>query len=232
MKRHLIMMMASLVLVLGLASMVSAKELEIGDTLPVKQVVESVDDTVNDLPSQVQSDVNDVREAVHKEVEHRRETVAQKRQEIKERVAEKRFEVDTAKCERNQAQLTKLMPKLSTSATTQTRVLDTMYDRVVGFYKTSQLRLSASEYEKLVQSIEQAKSDTHLSLNTATQAQVTVDCNANGIGTQLAEYRAAVADVKTNIRVYRSALVELIKALKAAPEEAAQPKSSTTEGTN
>lgn len=211
MKTSLSLLAASLVLVLGVSTIVVAE-----DTIP--RTFENVPKV---SPEDVERGKNleDLREEISRRVSEKKQSAADKRQAIQQRVAEKKVEMNTERCERNQELIEKLIPKLATAATTHKRVLDTMYDRVVSFYENSTLTVEASDYQQLIGAIEQARVDSELSIQVMQDAEVIVDCQASGIGAQLSEYRTAVAQARASLASYRTALVELIKSLKAAPSQ-------------
>lgn len=167
-------------------------------------------------------EATEAREAAQARAEKRKIEIEDRKAEVRERVEAKKAEVDARKCERNQERINAMMPRLAQSAVTQQRVLDTMYERVVGFYEKG--TLSVDNYEELVADVETAKAETADVLQLLGESEVEVDCEADGIGGQLALYREAVGEVRNQLKVYRSTLVELIKSMNAATTE---PEDST-----
>lgn len=227
MKQGLSVILASMVLVFGLTAAVNAEDesTEQSDDISESREAREVERS---------REKREIREEVAERKTEKKESIAEKRAEVKARIETKKVELDLVKCERNKDRITKLMPKLATGATTQMRVLDTMYDRVVGFYENSALSLAESDYQELVEAIEQARTETEVSVEAMEASEVTVDCESDGMGNQLSEYRATVKDVKAGLKDYRGALVELIKSLKAADDTDASSGTTaeTTEDDN
>ncbi|NCU39156.1 hypothetical protein EOL96_09095 [Candidatus Saccharibacteria bacterium] len=141
-------------------------------------------------------------------------SVDERKAAIKEKVEAKKQSLNVAKCERNQERITKMLSAVPTGAKTQLDVLDTMYERVVGFYEAKGLNVDG--YQTRVENLEQVKVEARNTLQVMQNAEVTVDCAATGTGDQLAFYRGAADGMKTQIREYRDQLVELITEMKAS----------------
>ncbi len=207
MKHSIPLVIASLVMIFGVTSVVAAKEDE-------QQPSERTQEQHREIEHA--QEIKDVREEVQEQVNEKRQTVMQKKTEVKERVKSQQVELDIAKCQRYEDRIIDLMPRLATGATSQKKVLDTMYARIVGFYEASILTIDDAQYQVLIDGIERAKATSETAIATMGQSKVTVDCQTKGVGSQLAEYRATVSDVKASLKDYRNSLVSLIRALKAA----------------
>lgn len=154
-------------------------------------------------------------------------SVDAKKAAIQESVAAKKQSLNEAKCERNQERITKMLSDVPNGAKTQLDVLDTMYERVAGFYENKDLNIE--DYKARVENIEQVKVEARSTLQVMQNSEVTVDCAANGTGDQLAFYRGAAEGTKTQIREYRDQLVDLISAMKASVATDDTATTDTTE---
>lgn len=190
---------------------------------------EQAKDEAERIREQAKDDAERVRELAKERAEQQKEAIEAKREEIKEKVEERKAEIDVERCERNQSKLESLMPRLSNSADVQTRVLDTMYERVVGFYETGQL--SVDNYEELVAEIETQKMEAADALVILSETTVEINCEQKGLGGQLSEYREGIKVVRDEIREYRTALVNLIKAMKSADDDSGADEVEDTEST-
>jgi len=154
-----------------------------------------------------------IRQQAQARAQERRVSVDERKAEIKVRVAERKAEIQQRVCERRQATIERRIPRLATSANRIQIVIDTMYDRVAGFYESSQL--TVDNYDELVEAIEVAKADSTAAVELVNDYQFEVDCEDQNLDQQLGEYRAAVGDARTELKTYRTALVDLISSLRA-----------------
>lgn len=178
---------------------------------------EAAKDRAEALREKAKDEAERIREEAKQLAEQRKEEIETKREEIKERVQERKAELNQEQCERNQERIEQRLPQLSQSANTQQRVLDTMYARVAGFYESGQL--TVSNYEGLVASVETQKLELEDAVTLLGESVVEVDCSASGLGDELSRYRESVRVVQSEVKQYRTALVDLIKSMKAAAED-------------
>lgn len=158
------------------------------------------------------------RDELRQTVEERSAKIETLRQEVKDRVSEKKATISKEKCERNQARLGTMTARISQSATTQQRVLDTMLERVTAFYESEQL--SAENYDELLAAVEVSKADTATALELLGESETTIDCANTNLASELSTYRESVTAVRSQIKQYRENLVNLIKAMNASDSEA------------
>lgn len=158
--------------------------------------------------------VSQIREQAETRAEETRTTAEQRKQEVMQQVEERRAEIKQDVCERRQQALTNVMPRLAQGATSVKQSMDTMYDRVVGFYESGQL--TVDNYETLVGAIETAKANAETALATVEGQTFTLDCTDPNVGQQLDGYRLSIQEARTVLKEYKKALVDLISALKAA----------------
>ena len=149
--------------------------------------------------------------------EEQRAVVQDRKDEIKARIEAKRANLTAEKCERNQQKIDELLPKLSNNVVVQQQVLDTMFDRVAIFYETKDLEVA--NYEELSQNVIAAQLDTQAAVEIVRDSSIEIDCSTPGIGNQLAGFRENVFVARDEIKNYRAALVELIKAMRDSVEE-------------
>lgn len=241
MKKPIVALVLSLALIVGLGVPVFAEdERELEQDSATEQARELAEqeaerarerakDQAERLREQAKDEAERLRELAKQRAEQQKEAIEEKREEIKEKAQERKAEVNVERCERNQSKLEDLLPRLSNSATAQTRVLDTMYERVAGFYETGQL--TVENYEELVAAIETQKMEAADALSILSASTVELDCDQSGLGSQLSEYRESVAVVRDEVREYRAALVDLIKAMKSAAADSSSDEVEDTEAT-
>lgn len=194
------------------------------------QVVSAVDtegtETTEQTPQSRAADAKAMRKDAADNAKANAVSVSDRKAAIQEKIAAKKQSLNEAKCERNQERITKMMSDVPTGAQTQLNVLDTMYERVASFYEEKDMYVE--NYQNFVDNIEQAKVEARNTLQVMQNAEVNVDCAADGMGDQLALYRGAVDGTKTQIREYRDQLVDLISAMKSS---AAADDTTDTENT-
>lgn len=141
-----------------------------------------------------------------------------------ERVQKIRLEAETRRtqvrkdiCERRQTQIQAIMPKLATSVTTLLAVMNRIYDRIQNFYASS--KLTVSNYNELKAKVDEAKANAEDAAAAVTDFSFVLDCNNPSVGQQLDGYRSVIKEAKAALKEYRAALVNLIRALRAAAAE-------------
>jgi len=158
-----------------------------------------------------------IREQARQRAEDRRISAQERKQEIMTRVEERRAQIKQDVCERRQERLESTLPRLATSANRVQDVIDTMYDRVAGFYEDGQL--TVDNYDELVEDIEDARVDAEEAVTTVNNFEFELDCEDADVGEQLDGFRTAVREARDELKDYRTALVSLISDLRAEAAE-------------
>ncbi|CAN5663464.1 hypothetical protein BH23PAT1_BH23PAT1_2760 [soil metagenome] len=143
--------------------------------------------------------------------------VEERKAQIQEQVKARKASIQQEVCERRQQNLERAIPRLATGATSVKNAIDTVYERVQGFYESNQL--TVDNYAEHVENIEAAKVNADAALTVVNEYQFELDCDNPNVGEQLAAYREAIADARESLKEYRTELVNLISDLRA---EAAQ----------
>lgn len=143
-----------------------------------------------------------------------REKAKERREGIKEKFKERRAKLKQEICERREARLQKLLPKLTNSAGRLQSNTDRMFERVKGFYEKGQL--SVSNYDELVANVETAKATSAAAVENIKEFEFDLSCEDREAGNRLAGFREAVREARTSIKAYRTTLVKLISALRSA----------------
>lgn len=164
------------------------------------------------------------REVFREKAEQRQAEAEVKVTEAREAAEERRLEVKAEVCERRQERLTQMLPRLSTGATTVLERIDTVFDRVQGFYEDGQL--TVADYDTKVEAIVSAQATASTLVSALSESVPTIDCENMQLGVQLDTYRSATKDAREALKAYRAALVDLISALKAAAAD--QTSDNTT----
>jgi hypothetical protein len=146
--------------------------------------------------------------------QEKRKTKQARVEEIKQEVAARKLKVKESVCERQEARLNAMIPRVTRNAENIKSVIDKHYDRVQEFYASGQL--TTPDYDTLVAAIELAKANAETSLEAITDYAVEVDCSSEEAGSQLDAFRTAASDMKEDLKEYRKSVVALISALKSA----------------
>ncbi len=128
-------------------------------------------------------------------------------------------------CEQRQERLQEKIPNLARSATALQAAMDSIYERVQGFYESGQL--SVNNYDELNDNVASAQADAAAAVEAATEFEFELDCENPNVGEQMDSFRQGVVEAREELKVYRSELVELISALRA---EAAEDNADSDEG--
>lgn len=115
-------------------------------------------------------------------------------------------------CEQKRTRLQTATQTMSQGATSVKNNLDTMYERVVGFYESRQL--TVSDFQSYVDKIETAKQDAETSMEALQlRENADIDCTDAKTASRLVGDKLAGEGVKTALKQYRTDLVSLISAL-------------------
>lgn len=169
------------------------------------RVVQALDDTT-ERGEVAKQQAEERREVIRVQVEERRE-------EIRQKVEERKVVIQKNVCERRITSLKRTMPRVSQGATSVKESLDTMYERVQGFYESGQL--TVANYEELTALIDTEKAEAESAIELVDAAAFVPDCENETVGEQLDSYRLTVQAAKDELKAYRTALVQLINSLQS-----------------
>jgi Fe2+ transport system protein B len=133
-----------------------------------------------------------------------------KRQEVHEHTAAERQKA----CEARQKSIDRRTSNYGTAAQRHLDVFNSIFTKVQQFHDSKQLNVS--NYDALVAAAT-AKQTAAQSAVTALKAlNVQIDCTQSDPAATVATIKSAVADARTSLQAYRSALKDLVVALKGA----------------
>lgn len=178
---------------------------------------------------QAQVRAQEAREQAQTRADEARQTAEARVDQIKQEVEERKTTIKQEVCERRQERLQTVMPRLATGATSVKNSLDTVYERVQGFYNDGQL--TVSNYDELNGNVAAAKADAEVALAAVESYQFELDCDNPNVGEQLDGFRTLVSDTRDSLKNYREQLVALISSMKAAAAEEAESNPDDTNAT-
>lgn len=177
----------------------------VGVPLSVVVSAQTVPDSTTDPKALAQTRIEDRRQA-------REEKIA----EIQANVAERRAMIKQDVCENRQERMQNRMTALSRSAGNVQDAIDGAYERVQDFYTNREL--TVPEYDALVAAVESARTESEASLEALDSYEFEVDCASSTVAEQVDAYRTAAQTVRDDLKSYRQALVDLIRAVKTSVE--------------
>ena len=136
--------------------------------------------------------------------------LAAKKALVKEQTQQQRQKA----CEARKTNLTKRMANAVTQAQKHKAVFDKIYTRVKNFHDTKQLNVA--DYDNLVAKADAAQASAADSVTALQQLDVSVDCSSQTVADSVSTFQQAVKNTRDSLKTYRSALVDLITALKGA----------------
>lgn len=118
-------------------------------------------------------------------------------------------------CEQKRTRLQTSTKTMYQGAISVKSSLDTVYDRVVGFY--DQGKLTVDNYQQHIDAIELAKQEAAASMQALElRENADIDCTDAKTAARLEGDRLAGKETKAQLKDYRTKLVDLISALKSA----------------
>ncbi len=142
-------------------------------------------------------------------------SVSDRAAEIKNKADNTSLRVRQEVCEQTRTRLQTSTQTMSQGATSVKNSLDTVYGRVVGFYDKGQL--TVANYQQYIDAIELAKQEATNSMETLqVRENASIDCTDAKTASRLEGDRLAGQATKTQLKDYRTALVNLVSALKSA----------------
>jgi hypothetical protein len=157
-----------------------------------------------------------------------REMAKQKVEQAKQNHQEQ-TEVQREKvCGTRKANLTKRMATAVTVAERHKTNIDRIYAKVKDFYTTKQLNVS--NYTDLTAKVDAAQTNAQVAIDALKALDVNVDCTSQTVANSVSAFQQAVSNTRDSLKAYRSALVDLITALKGA--STSSNTSSSTDNTS
>lgn len=142
---------------------------------------------------------------------------------IKNKAESTSLKVRVEVCEQRRSRLQTATKTMSQGATAVKTSLDAMYDRVVGFYDSGQL--TVADYQTRINAIELAKQEATAAVEVLqARENADIDCTDAKTAARLEGDRLAGSEAKTQLKDYRTTLVDLVSAMQSA--------AATTEDTN
>jgi hypothetical protein len=138
------------------------------------------------------------------------EKINAKKQQIKEHTQAERQKL----CQGREKALNRRMGLAVSVAKAHKSFFDKVYTNLKKYHDNKQLNVT--NYDSLVAAADQAQANAQASIDALAALDVNVDCASQTVASDVAAYQQAVANTRDSLKDYRSALVDLVKALKLA----------------
>jgi chromosome segregation ATPase len=170
---------------------------------------QSSDDTANHEQSktEIENHAHDLAEQFRTQAKGE---LAEKKTKVKTQTQEKRQK----SCEARKDSLTKRMDNRVTQAKKHKAVFDKIYARVKTFHDTKQLNVT--NYDTLVAAADTAQANAQASIDALQSLDVSVDCTSQNVADSVSAFQQAVKSTRDSLKTYRSAITDVIKAVKTA----------------
>ena len=224
--KRFILSLSTLLLVSGaaLAVPVSARDGTSGsnDVADASTTSSGDSTTGTETQTEVENHANDLAEQFRTKAAA---DLAEKKTQIKEHTEAERQK----SCEARKTSLDNRMSNAVRQAQKHKEVFDKIYTKVKDFYTTK--NLNVSNYDTLTAAVDKAQADAAASITALQNLDISVDCTSQTVAGSVSTFQQAVKSTRDSLKTYRSALVDLIKALKGA-STGTDSSSSTDNTTN
>jgi hypothetical protein len=163
------------------------------------------------------------------EVEHesdtgiRKETESETEKETDDVIAElKKTEKEHSKedriknCQTAESGLETKLSALSKNATAFQTKIDDTFAKVLVFQKVK--NISATDFDKLVASAQTTQTQSASSIAALNALSSNLDCSSSTVAHSVAEFKVAAKQARTDLKAYKQAVKDIMKALEAAKE--------------
>ncbi|HET6863946.1 MAG TPA: hypothetical protein VFH37_01990 [Candidatus Saccharimonadales bacterium] len=157
-----------------------------------------------------------------------RELAQQKNQQAKLNHQEQTQAQREKVCEIHKTNLTRRMGNAVKVAEQHKTNIDRIYTKVKDFYTSKQLNVT--NYSDLTAKVDTAQTNAQTAIDALKALDVNVDCTSQTVADSVTAFQQAVTNVRDSLKTYRSALVDLITALKGA--STSSNSGTSTDNTN
>jgi hypothetical protein len=141
-----------------------------------------------------------------------RDQAQNKVQSLRDKAKTQTAEVRQKNCEARQDRIDAKIKRFAARADHHKAKLDNFYSRVKQFHDDRQL--DTPNYESLTAAVDTAQANAAAAIASLKDLQITPDCTDPNIADDLVAFREAVSDTRDALKAYRSALKELLVAVK------------------
>lgn len=122
-------------------------------------------------------------------------------------------------CEARKTGLQRKVDNLNTNAAKHQKRIDDVFDRVVAYQKNKNVVID--NFDALVAAATAAQSKSQASVQALAGLKPSIDCNKDSVASDVATFKAAAAQARTDLSAYKNAVKDILKAAQNAKEQGA-----------
>lgn len=139
---------------------------------------------------------------------------------------EKSLEARQKSCQARQAEINTRINNYATAAQRHLAVFEGLQTKVQNFYTTK--KLNVTNYDTLLATAQAKQADAQKAVDALKALDVNIDCTSSDPAQSVAAVKTAVANARVALQAYRTAIKDLIVALKGASTAADNTTTTTT----
>lgn len=208
---------------------------------PLSAFAREGEDTSNDTTSNVEQEDNissgsqtedEAKEAKREALKRQREEIRERKKQIaeanreraktlledaKENRSEKSEEDRQKTCEDRKEGMERKLGNLSANAEKYLSRVDTVFGKAQTF-KANNSSVTVANYDALVAAAEAAQTKAAASVDALKDLAPTIDCTSNTVSNDVATFKVAAQQARTDLKAYKQSVKSLLKAIKGAVE--------------
>lgn len=180
---------------------------------PTPTKTASADDT-----SKKSASLSELKESAKKQLEENREKAREAVTTLKEKASTKTIEERQQACESRHENAEKRMDNAADYAARHKAVFDKIFERAKSFKETKSL--AVANYDELVTAAEAAGAAADDAISAMKELNIGFDCkDVDTVASNLGAFKSSVENTRAALKEYRTAIKQLIVALKASANE-------------
>jgi chromosome segregation ATPase len=151
-------------------------------------------------------------------VQQFRDNASATKDQLRAKETEKLKQARVKVCDGRKTSINSRISRTENFASSHKEKLDAIYVKVKAFHDSK--NLTVANYDQLVTAVDTAQADAAAKVAALKAVNTTVDCANQNVADGLSAYRAALSETRDSLKTYRSALLDLMKAVREAAKTA------------
>lgn len=186
----------------------------------------SDDQKAEDTPTTTAAEDDSSTEAEDSTVRHKQEQARERAKELISEAKDKQNEdqknvtdeVRQKRCEARKTGIINRTDTLTAKAKRHLEKVDSVFAKIKAYKESA--NLTVANYDELVSKATAAKATATASVKALENVQITsIDCTADTISDDVATFKAAVTQARSDLKAYRSTVKDLLSAVESAKED-------------